>query len=251
MTANLGAGANITEDSGEGVVLFGLTLNSRTIGIILAVAGVGLAIYGTTQYTMPNFELIEKNETAIKTKRESIDSKSRQITAKGDVVAKVEIARRKNQAVLELLPTRESINTLLIDLNAQIPQLVAIPNQFGLVVEARSGLKGYKPAPGTENEQFTPNNLKVEFGGTYEDILEVTRKIERIKPLLQMKNLRVKPAVVAPSAENKRYTPEQQTQILQVLPPVLDISFDLIANTPKPPSELPSGEAPANPPPAN
>lgn len=251
MTANLGAGANITEDTSEGVVLFGLTLDSRTIGIILAVVGVGLAGYGTYMFTLPNFELIEKNEISIRNKRESVDSKNRQITAKGNVVEKVEIARRKNQAVLELLPTRESMNTLLIDLNAQIPQLVTIPNQFGLVVEARSGLKSYKPATGTANEQFVPNSLKIEFAGTYEDILDVTRKIERIKPLLQMRNLRVKPANISPSPENKRYTPEQQSQILRVLPPILDVSFDLIANTPiSPPAAAPdAGSAP--PPPAN
>jgi type IV pilus assembly protein PilO len=234
MTANLGAGANISEDSGEGLSLFGITLNSRTIGIILAVLGVGLAIYGTVQYTLPNFEKIEKNNNEIKAKQDAIDSKTRQIAAKGNVVEKVEIAKRKNEAVLELLPTVASMNTLLVDLNAQIPELVTIPNQFGLVVETRSGLKDYKPVEGAKNDQFVQNNLNVKFAGTYEDIVEVVRKIERIKPLLQLKNLKVKPVTNLTPAENKRYTAEQQKQILQVLPPVLDVSFDLVANTPKP-----------------
>jgi type IV pilus assembly protein PilO len=255
MTANLGAG-NLTEDSSEGLSLFGITLNSRTIGIILAVLGIGLAIYGTVQYTLPNFEKIEKNNNEIKAKQDAIDSKTKQITAKGNVVEKVEIAKRKNEAVLELLPTVESMNTLLVDLNAQIPELVTIPNQFGLVVETRSGLKDYKPTEGPKNDQFVENKLNIKFAGTYEDIVDVVRKIERIKPLLQLKNLKLKPVTNLTPAPTKRYTAEQQRQILQVLPPVLDVSFDMVANTPKaqevkpaegvvPPGTPPGATAPA------
>jgi type IV pilus assembly protein PilO len=240
MTANLGAGANLADDAPEGLSLFGISLNSRTIGIVLAVAGVGLAVWGTTQYTAPNFEKIEKNETEITTKGQSIIAKNNQITAKGNVLEKVEIAKRKNEAVLELLPTSESLNTLLVDLTSQIPELVTIPNKFGLVVETRSGLKDYKPVEvPAKDAQYAQNLVNVKFAGTYDDIVEVVRKIERIKPLLQLKNLKVKPVSNLVPAETKRYTAEQQRQILQVLPPVLDVSFDLIANTTKPPTLTP------------
>jgi len=244
MTANLGAGVNLADDTSEGLSLFGITLNSRTIGIVLAVAGVGLAVWGTSQYTAPNLEKIEKNENDIRSKGESIATKDSQITAKGNVLEKVEIAKSKNQAVLDLLPTTENMNTLLVDLNAQIPEIVRIPNQFNLVVETRSGLKDYKPVElPAKDAQYSQNVVNVKFAGTYQDIVEVIRKIERIQPLLQMKNLKLKPVTLVP-AETKRYTAEQQAQILKVLPPVLDVSFDLIANTPKPPQLIPD---PANP----
>ncbi|MFQ3679739.1 MAG: hypothetical protein SNJ60_04435 [Pseudanabaenaceae cyanobacterium] len=261
MTASLGAGE--FDDTPSGTVLFGMTLTGKTIGILLGVLGVGVAGYGFLNFVSPKFGEIEQNDTQIREKVSSNDQKKAQIAQKGDPKQKLEAAKAKNEAVIALMPSPSTLATLLFDLNAQIPEVVRVPNTFGLQIETRAGLQEFRPvttlpptatapagaapageaAPGV-GAQFEETKVPIKFSGLFEDLLISIRNIERLKPLLQLSNLQVTTVTNLQPAGDSRFTPEQQKQILQTLPPVLDVSFDLTAKVPV------KIEPPAAPPPA-
>ncbi|NJK59407.1 MAG: hypothetical protein HC918_02960 [Oscillatoriales cyanobacterium SM2_1_8] len=264
MTASLGAGE--FDDTPSGPVLFGMTLTGKTIGIALGVLGVGAAIYGFMNFVSPKFGEIEQNDTQIREKTSGNDQKKAQIAQKGDPKKKLEEAKARNEAVIALMPSPSTLATLLFDLNAQIPELVRVPNTFGLQIETRGGLREYRPvttppkaatavapaaagaAPAVVGAQFEETKVPIKFSGLYEDLVLSIRNIERLKPLLQLSNLQVVTVSNLKAAEDNRFTPEQQKQILQTLPPVLDVSFELTASVPvkiEPPKDAAATTQPA------
>ncbi len=245
MTASLGAGE--FDDTPSGLVLFGMTLTGKTIGIALGVLGVGAAGLVFANFVSPLFGEIEQNDTQIREKSSGNDQKKAQIAQKGDPKKKLEEAKAKNEAVIALMPSPSSLATLLFDLNAQIPEVVRVPNTFGLQIETRAGLREFRPvttppkppaAPAADGAapvvgaQFEETKVPIKFSGLFEDLVISIRNIERLKPLLQLSNLQVTTVTNLKAAEDGRFTPEQQKQILQTLPPVLDVSFDLTASVP-------------------
>ncbi|MGQ9865823.1 MAG: hypothetical protein ACUVSQ_06005 [Pseudanabaenaceae cyanobacterium] len=245
MTASLGAGE--FDDTPSGPVVFGMTLTGKTIGIALGVLGVGAAIFGFLNFVSPLFGEIEQNDTQIREKASGNDQKKAQIAQKGDPKQKLEAAKAKNEAVLALMPSPSTLATLLLDLNAQIPEVVRVPNPFGLQIETRAGLREFRPvtvlptppdAPAAAGAtpavgaQFEETKVPIKFSGLFEDVVTSIRNIERLKPLLQLSNLQVSTVMDFQAAKDSRFTPEQQKQILQTLPPILDVSFELTAKVP-------------------
>ncbi len=262
MTASLGAGE--FDDTPSGPVVFGVTLTGKTLGIILGALGVGAAGFIFVNLVSPLLGEIEKNDTQIQEKVSSNDQKKAQIKQKGDPKKKLEEAKAKNEAVIALMPSPSTLATLLFDLNAQIPELVRVPNTFGLQIETRAGLKEFRPvtippkavavAPAAEGAtppvgaQFEETKVPIKFSGLFEDLVISIRNIERLKPLLELSNLQVTTVPNLKPAEDTRFTPEQQKQILQTLPPVLDVSFDLTARVPVKVEPPPAAPSPTQPP---
>ncbi len=262
MTASLGAGE--FDDAPSGPVVFGVTLTGKTLGIILGFLGVGAAGFIFVNFVSPLFGEIEKNDTQIREKVSSNDRKKEEINQKGDPKKKLEEAKAKNEAVIALMPSPSNLETLLFDLNDQIPKVVQVPNTFGLQIETRGGLKEFRPvttppkaatatpaADGTPppvGAQFQETKVPIKFSGLFEEVVKSIRNIERLKPLLELSNLQVTAVPNLKPAEDSRFTPEQQKQILQTLPPVLDVSFDLTARVPVKVEPPPPAASPTQPP---
>jgi type IV pilus assembly protein PilO len=241
MTANVGADEFQTS---PGLNLFGISFSSKTLGIVLAVVGVGLAAYGTATQTLPLYDSLEQIKSQIAQKRTSVESKQKEVTSKGDVPQRVIAAQQRNKEVLALLPNTDSMDVLLRDLNAQIPQSVSLSSPVG-PVEVKGLFEEFRPvSPDTKDAQFTTRRFDVRFSATYAEAIETLKKIERLKPLLVVQDLKMVPNTnIKPTVGGKDLSPEQQKAIQARLTPLLVTSFKLIAYVPLSEAEIKALEA--------
>lgn len=252
MTANLGA-ADL-EEGGGGVNLFGFTLSTKILGIALAAIGVAGAAYITATITLPEFERIDQTKAGIAQKQGSIASMEQQITSKGDLAPKIEAAKQSNRDVRSLLPAPESIDVLLRDINAQLPTTVIISG-YGITVPVEGSLESFQPGALTEGGgQYRTQTFALQFSAKYDDAIDIMRKIERLRPQFVIRNLQMKRNEQIKPAETGTLTADQLKVILDNLPPLLTVNFDLVAYIPLSEAELNAQEAAAaaaaTPPPA-
>ena len=85
------------------------------------------------------------------------------------------------------------------------------------------------------------------FDGKYSDILDTIRKIERLKPLLVVKDLKLtRKAIAADKFKLSLPVPEKEKQrIVDGLPPLLGADFTIEAYVPTAPAPAPGAAAPA------
>lgn len=243
MAANIGADEF---QASPGISLFGITLSSKTLGIILAVVGVGLAAYGTATQTLPLYESIEQQKSQIAQKRTSVESKEKEVASKGNISQRVTEAQQRNKEVLALLPSTDSMDVLLRDLNAQIPQSVSLNSPVGSL-QVKGLFEEFRPEGGeakTGEAQFTTRQYSVRFSATYAETVETLKRIERLKPLLVIQDLKMVPNTsVRPLIGGKELTPDQQKIVQARATPLLATSFRLIAYVPLSEAELQALEA--------
>jgi type IV pilus assembly protein PilO len=233
MTANLSAAQQGDGNAGGGFSLFGLNLTSKILGIALAVVGVGLAGYGVTSFVLPKNDEITSNTQNIDKKKTSVTDLQKKLASKADVNQRVEAANVKNKFVLSLLPSVDSIDTLVRDINDQVPTTidVSIPGvSFPLV----GTLQEFTPKGVTDSAQYKTYSYGISFDSTFPEMLKTIQKIERLKPLLVVKDLTLtKKAIPADVFQPDTKIPEDKKKaILDNLPPVLTTKFTLVAYVP-------------------
>ena len=93
--------------------------------------------------------------------------------------------------------------------------------------------------------------IDIGFDGKFEDVLNTIQKIERLKPLLVVKNLRLtkKPLLTEKFKFSRPIVQGKEKDILESLPPLLGADFTLEAFVPLTEAEL-KAAAPAAAPPA-
>ncbi len=109
---NVGAASGI-EDGAGGVTLFGLTLTSKVLGILLGVGGVVLAGYVAATYVMPIWDSVQAGQKNIDAKTTNVTTLKGQVAGKGNIAQKIEEANQQNKFILSLLPNVDNIDTLL------------------------------------------------------------------------------------------------------------------------------------------
>jgi type IV pilus assembly protein PilO len=89
------AAASGTEEVvGGGLTLFGFTFTSKVLGIVMGIGGIGLAIYMATNYVTPLWDQVQSGQTNIATKKTAVTDLEQKITSKGNVLVKIEEAKR-------------------------------------------------------------------------------------------------------------------------------------------------------------
>lgn len=235
-----------------GLSLFGVTLDSRILGIGLGVIGLVGAGFIFLQFISPLLAEIDAARLQISQKQQSINSKQQEVNQKQDVPQKLEEAKRRKEAVLSLLPSAENLDTLILDINARLAELgeplivSPVANISGSAL--RSRLDDFSPGSvgeATPERPFRTRDYKITISATYQDTVEFMRKLEQLRPLLIVKDVRLRPSTVQIDAEN--LTPEQKSYIAATLPPLITTEFNLIAYIPLSPEELAKLTAQANP----
>ncbi|AFY68355.1 hypothetical protein Pse7367_0035 [Thalassoporum mexicanum PCC 7367] len=234
MTANLGAADDFEEGvGGGGVTLFGVNLSSRVLGIILGVGLVGVSGWVFLNYTKPRLDRINQAEAEITQKQQSIQNLEAQIASKAGVAGSVDDARDRNRTALSFLPDVDVTDTLLLDLNAQLPEPRVVSNSLASI-EFAGALESFTPsttgAIATEeiDSQFVAQTFSVTFSATYQDTLDYMQRIERLRPLLVVKTFSVEKASTEIALGGSlELTDEQEKAILANFPPLLDTKFTL------------------------
>ncbi|OIP78602.1 MAG: hypothetical protein AUK48_01340 [Oscillatoriales cyanobacterium CG2_30_44_21] len=249
--ANMGTASGLEDGSAGGITLFGVTLTSKILGILIGVGGIGLAGYAAATYVLPILEQVQTGQANIETKRSGVSGLRGQIESKGNVLEKIEAAKQKNNFVLTLLPSVDNVDTLIRDIQEQIPKtiVIALPPDFSY--ELAGTLRNFQPLPPVKGDQYDTYTFNVGFDGKFEDVLGTIQKIERLKPLLIVKDLKLTKKVL-PTTSFKFSRPiaaGKEKEILDSLPPLIGADFTLQAFVPKSEEELKAAAAAAATPP--
>lgn len=231
---------DVTEHEGGGNVpprtyptFFGVTLTPQVSGILIGVGGVVASMVLFAYLFQPawkNFqELREKVDTAkVDIKREQ---KSREELAEAQ--ASLGNAQQQRRLLQSLFASEQTLDTLLLDINDQVRQ-------------TQASLKTFSPDPEVEliedgslgaslNGKLKRQKVTVGLLGDFNQIYDSLQSIERLQPLLLVKNIRVE------------QTEASQTLILDeagnVIPPEepvppLEASWDMEVVIPRSSEEL-------------
>jgi type IV pilus assembly protein PilO len=248
---NVGDASGFADGAAGGVTLFGVTLTSKILGILIGVGGIGLAVYVATTYVTPLWDQVQAGQTNIAKKKADLTSLEQKVAGKGNVLEKIEEANKQNQFVLSLLPNVDNIDTLMRDIQEQVPKTITIALPPDFSYELAGTMRAFQPAPPIKSPQFTTYSFTIGFDGKFEDVLNAIQRIERLKPLLVVKNLKLTKKTL-PTDKFKFSRPivqGREKDILDSLPPLLGADFTLEAFVPLTEAELKAATAAAAPPP--
>jgi type IV pilus assembly protein PilO len=177
-------------------VVFGITFTPKVGGILIGLAGLGGAAFILMNLVMPSLETFQqqqKKQTDLQTEIEQKKASISQIDKVKEELAKAKIQQGQ---VLGLFSNEKTLDTLLLDLN----RLVESGNDLLPANAVKSKMKKYTPdAQKTEvitdssfgvlvNGKLKRSKVNVEFTGTYEQTQSILRNIERLQPLLIVKD---------------------------------------------------------------
>ncbi len=246
---NVGDASGIEGGTG-GLSLFGFTLTPKILGILIGVGGIGLAAYAATSFVMPIWEQVQTGQQSIDTKKADVTTLESQVSSKSNIVEKIEEANQQNKFVLSLLPSVDNIDTLIRDIQEQIPKTIvfALPPTFSYELEG--SMRTFLPVEPVRGPQYDTYSFTIGFDGKFEDVLNTIQRIERLKPLLVVKDLKLTKKTL-PTTTFKFSRPiaaGKEKEILDILPPLIGADFTLQAFVPKSAAELKAAADAAAPP---
>ncbi|MGM3306112.1 pilus assembly protein PilO [Anabaena sp. WFMT] len=231
-------------------VAFGITFTPPIIGALVGGIGVLAAGYMILNMVMPAWDTYQQKQAESNTLQGQVDQKRLQAKQIDNVLAELAQAKQQQIQVLALFANEKSLGTLLMDTN----RLVESSNGQGAGNNVRAKLKKFVPS-GEEAQIVTDSSLgekvnnklkrsiiKVDIEGTFEQTQSIMRNIERLQPLLLVKNYDSK--LVPPEAE----TVDGKQKIVQTGPAKLGTSFELEALMPLTAEEAAEATAKAAPP---
>lgn len=191
-------------------VLFGLRLTPTVTGILVALLGSAVAVWLLLNPVRQAWQANQQIQAEIEEKRAQLRDQA-EIQAQIDQAqADLAEAEALRADVLALFADEESLDTLLIDLNARVLGADGLAGtdarleRFELVQQPET-TPGQDPEVITDGSFGTAlnNRLKqriydVEIQGSFGQTQSIIRNIERLRPLLVIRNLEMQPE--APSA---------------------------------------------------
>jgi type IV pilus assembly protein PilO len=229
-------------------MLFGIAFTPQIIGILVGVIGLAGAGYILLNLLMPAWENYEQQQAKTSELQGQIEQKRANIKQIDKVKDELAQAKQQKIQVLGLFANEKTLDTLLLDMN----RLVESGNTPSSINAVRAKLKKFvpvsqKPEPiidGTLGLQvdgkLQRSSINAEITGTYEQTQSIIRNIERLQPLLIVKDYQSNLAPVeSRSALDK--TP------MRVGPAAINTSFQLQVLMPLSPEEIAAAAAKAVP----
>ncbi|MEM7554037.1 MAG: pilus assembly protein PilO [Cyanobacteria bacterium P01_A01_bin.84] len=189
-------GGELEEGSSNYPVVFGITFTPQVSGILIAVVGIAGAAYMVMNLIMPTLEVWNQQKAKQTQLQQEIQSKKDSLNSIDKV--KKELAQTKQQQlqVLSVFADEKTLDTLLLDLN----RWVVAGNDLLPANAVKAKLKkfvpdGSKPQPITDGSfgaqvdgKLKSTSINVDIVGTYDQTQSIIRNVERLKPLLIVKN---------------------------------------------------------------
>jgi type IV pilus assembly protein PilO len=175
---------------------FGVTLTPGVSGVLIALLGLAGSVYLAINLLMPTWQRHQELQASRDEKNALVEQKQLAIQQTEQVRAELAQVRQQNAQVLTLFADERTLDTLLLDLNrvvesgnAQLPQN-----------SPRAKLKRFVPinqspeivSDGTlgaaVNGKLKRQAVNVELEGTFEQTQAIIRNVERLQPLLIVKD---------------------------------------------------------------
>jgi type IV pilus assembly protein PilO len=225
-------------------VVFGISFTPKIIGILVGVLGLGAALYIVLNMLMPAWDTYQQQQAKETELQGQVDQKKASIKKIDQVKAELEQAKVQQVQVLSLFSNEKTLDTLLLDLN----RLVETSNGQVTANGIRGELKRFVPASqkpepindgslGTlVNGKLKRSTINVQIVGTYEQTQSILRNIERLQPLLIVKEYQ----------SNLERLPSDPSDpgVKRFGPAPLSTSFQLQALMPLNPAEVAAAAAP-------
>ncbi|WP_375492592.1 pilus assembly protein PilO [uncultured Nostoc sp.] len=217
-------------------VVFGIAFTPKIIGILVGVIGLGIAGYILVSLLMPAWENYQQQQAKTSELQGQIEQKKANIKQIDKVKDELAQAKQQKVQVLGLFANEKSLDTLLLDLN----RLIESGNTPNSISTVRAKLDKFVPVsqkPETVadgslgiqvDNKLKRSNINAQITGTYEQTQSIIRNIERLQPLLIVKDyqstlapaeaispLDKTPKPIGPSAINTSF----QLQVLMPLTP--------------------------------
>ena len=195
---------------------FGITFTPPVLGVVLAVAGITLSIYGFVKYVKPAQQAHEQTVT----KKETLQAQLNSIKS-GDLQLKLaqlqaDLAEKKvlKSRVLAMFTSEEDLETLLIDLNSFIATNQGDLTQYqpdsniSTISDASlgSGVQG----------KLKKKGISMTFEGTFNETKQILQDLERLQPLLMVQSISStvdeKPTAIL-TATNSSIVPQKQAEL--------------------------------------
>ncbi len=235
---------------------FGITFTPKVTGIALGVLGVLGAGYILSTYFLPAWDEFQKLKADEATKQQQVDQqKSGQLERKlADAELRLRQAENRKADLLALYASPNDLKTLLTDLNRLFKARNVTLNSF---------LPQGDPTPITDgslgpavNNKLKRQTFQVALDGSFSDTHNLIRDLERLQPLIVMRNL--KTDLAKPDFTGKVITAKDKAQVipdkndglktsltLEVLVPLTPEEIAALAPPPPPPGAPPAEGQPA------
>lgn len=188
-------------DEAGGPSLFGIQFTPKVIGIIIAVAGVLLAAAGIFKAVLPAVETGNTLSEEIETTQNAIEEQEERLRKKDEAEQELASALARRASVTGLFADESTLETLLFDLNEQLNQINAGITED----EEKARITEFEPVVGKDgsttevindgsfgagvNGKLRQRVYNVEFEGSFSQTQQFLTTLERLQPLLVVKNL--------------------------------------------------------------
>lgn len=220
-------------------VVFGISFTPQIIGIIVGVIGLGGAIYMLLNMVMPAWDSFQQQQTKANDLQAQVDQKKANLKKIDKVKEELNQAQQQKIQVLGLFSNEKTLDTLLLDINRLVESgNVQTPNN-----PVRAKLQKFLPVtqksePITDGSLGTQvdgklkrSSINIQIVGTYEQTQSIIRNIERLQPLLIMKEYESKLAPAEPTSLSDKH-------VKKIGPSLITTSFLLQALMPLSPEEV-------------
>ena len=233
-------------------VVFGVEFTPTIIGILLALVGIGGAAYLFINMVKPVAVQNETLRSEISTKENQLVSQAAQLQDIAKIEAELEVAMQRRRNIYGLFANDKTMDTLLIDINQRIESsnaaLAGVRYQVRsrglppLLLEAQ--LKSFVPCEtgvvsdsslGVDiNGKLRREVYSISFSGDYAQTQNILRNLERLEPLLMVRNFSVS------SGQSVSETVIGPTGEVVIVPKAkLDTSFQIDALLPTADADVP------------
>jgi hypothetical protein len=169
---------------------FGITFTPKVSGIAFGILGVLGAFYILSNFVMPAYDKYQKQVADVQAKEAQVNQqKSGQLDQKQVTLqSQLQQAQARKAQILALFSDTKTLDTLLLDINnffktRKVKLLSFQPQGKEATVVSDSSLGA------AVNNKLQRQSINLEMEGSFENTQLVLRDLERLQPLLLMKNV--------------------------------------------------------------
>lgn len=189
-------GAELEEESSAYPVAFGITFTPVISGVLIGVLGIAGSIYMLLNFVMPVWEVFGEKQATKNELKAEVEQKKAGLQSIDKLNAELAQFKRQQSQVLAVFADEKTLNTLLIDLN----RLVVAGNAQLSANAVKAKLEKFTPSSegiqpvndgslGSEVDgKLKRSTTEIVISATYEQTQSIIRNIERLQPLLLVKD---------------------------------------------------------------
>lgn len=238
------------EEEQEYPTAFGITLTPQVQGIGLGLLGLVGAAYIIMTFVMPSWQEYQTLREDATSKRQQVEQQEQGNLAQQyqTLQAELQQAQVTRKRVLQFFSNEQTLDTILIDVNRFIKarnlELLSFQPSGGITVVNDSSLGA------AVNQKLQRQSYQLSVEGSFEETQALLRDLERLQPLLLIKNLtseitqeETAGTVVVVSDQKATILPEDNLNLNTSF--TLDVILPANVQPPKPAAEPPAeGEQP-------